>query len=121
MLHCGVLPPFGGLYIKSIDRGIIMMSHTTRRQFTLAIIVLAVFGDRPVAAQWINEDIKIVATDAARGDAFGWSVAISGSTAIVGAWQDNDDDTGNSSGSAYLFDAETGDQITKFTASDAQR
>jgi len=35
------------------------------------------------------------------GDAFGWSGAISGKTALVGAVRD--DDGGNSSGSAYLY------------------
>jgi hypothetical protein len=44
---------------------------------------------------------KIVATDAAAGDNFGDAVAISGNTAIVGAYQN--DDAGTSSGSAYIF------------------
>lgn len=51
------------------------------------------------------------------GDEFGWSVGISGNTAIVGALED--DDWGYQSGSAYLFDVATGKQISKLTASDA--
>ena len=44
---------------------------------------------------------KLTASDAAANDWFGSSVAISGTTALVGAY--NDDDAGSSSGSAYLF------------------
>ncbi|MCH8807590.1 MAG: FG-GAP repeat protein [Planctomycetes bacterium] len=46
---------------------------------------------------------KLLPNDGAAGDLFGFSAAISGSTAIVGAFED--DDNGRSSGSAYLFDA----------------
>jgi len=60
---------------------------------------------------------KLTATDAAADDRFGRSVAISGNTAIVGAWFD--DDGGSDSGSAYLFDVFTGSQIAKLTATDA--
>ena len=59
---------------------------------------------------------KLTASDAAAEDAFGYSAAISGNTAIVGA--PYDDDAGSMSGSAYLFDLTTGNQI-KLTASDA--
>lgn len=54
--------------------------------------------------------------DLAAGDEFGVSVAISGNVAIVGS--PSDDDRGDDSGSVYLFDVLTGDQIAKFTASD---
>ena len=46
---------------------------------------------------------KLLPNDGAADDRFGWSVAISGATAIVGAYVD--DDNGTDSGSAYLFDA----------------
>lgn len=62
---------------------------------------------------------KITASDAAMGDSFGQSVAISGDYAIVGASQDDDD--GSNSGSAYVF-RRTGtnawDTGTKLTADD---
>jgi len=45
---------------------------------------------------------KLTASDAAAGDHFGWSVSISGSTAVIGAHYD--DDAGSNSGSAYVFD-----------------
>ena len=49
------------------------------------------------------EVAKLTASDAADGDNFGGSVAIDGSTVVVGAY--NDDDGGTSSGAAYVFDA----------------
>lgn len=64
-----------------------------------------------------NQLFKLTATDIAPGDRFGYSVGISGNTAIVGSI--GDDDAGGSSGSAYLFDVSTGTQIGKLTASDA--
>ncbi len=64
-----------------------------------------------------NQIAKLTADDATAGDTFGWSVAISGNTALVGAV--GDDDGGNASGSAYLFDVTTGNQIAKLTADDA--
>jgi outer membrane protein assembly factor BamB len=60
---------------------------------------------------------KLTAADAAAGDNFGESVAIRNNIAIVGAFLD--DDAGLGSGSAYLFDVNTGQQRLKLTASDA--
>ena len=45
---------------------------------------------------------ELLPDDGAALDQFGFSVAISGTTAIIGAWAD--DDNGNASGSVYLFD-----------------
>jgi FG-GAP repeat protein len=61
---------------------------------------------------------KLTALDAEADDAFGSSVSISGNLAIVGSWRD--DDAGSLSGSAYLFDVTTGQQLAKLTASDAE-
>jgi len=63
-----------------------------------------------------QEIAKLLPSDGAQGDEFGRSVAVSGSTAIVGAV--NDDDNGTDSGSAYLFDTTTGQQIAKLLPSD---
>ena len=60
---------------------------------------------------------KILASDAAASDLFGSSVAISGNYAIVGAY--NNDDGGNNSGSAYIFNVSTGTELHKLVASDA--
>jgi hypothetical protein len=60
---------------------------------------------------------RLTASDATVGDQFGSSVAISGNIAIIGApW---DDHAGIRSGSAYLFDVTTGDQLAKLTGSGA--
>ncbi len=61
---------------------------------------------------------KLLANDGAEGDLFGNSVAISGAIAIVGAYAD--DDNGDSSGSAYLFDTTTGVQIAKLLPDDGE-
>jgi len=49
-----------------------------------------------------NEHATLNASDIADGDNFGWSVALSGSAAFIGAWRD--EDHGINSGSAYVFD-----------------
>lgn len=68
------------------------------------------------AAGW-SEVAKLTASDAAAGDLFGVSVAISGELAIVGASRNDDD--GSDSGSAYVFDGAAGwSEVAKLTASD---
>ena len=62
----------------------------------LAVVIGQVYG-----LHSLNESFKLTASDAAPGDEFGISVAISGDTAIVRAYLD--DDAGENSGSAYLF------------------
>ena len=61
---------------------------------------------------------KLTADDRAASDEFGFSVAIDGDTAIVGAHQD--DDLGSNSGSAYVFERVNGawTQAAKLTADD---
>lgn len=49
---------------------------------------------------WTQEQ-KLTASDGAADDWFGSPVSISGDTAIIGAW--GDDDNGDRSGSAYVF------------------
>lgn len=58
---------------------------------------------------------KLTASDGAGGDRFGISVAISENKVVVGAR--GDDDNGSHSGSAYVYDAVTGAQLHKLTAS----
>ncbi len=48
-----------------------------------------------------DQVVKLMPADGSAGDSFGWSVAISEDTVVVGArW---DDDNGSRSGSAYIF------------------
>ena len=58
---------------------------------------------------------KITASDAASNDRFGSTVAVGSGRIIVGA--SRDDDNGDTSGSAYIFDL-NGNELTKITASD---
>ncbi len=61
-------------------------------------------------------EVKITASDAAQGDKFGWSVAMSDTHVVVGAI--GDDDAGSSSGSAYVYNLDGTGEV-KITASDA--
>ena len=68
-----------------------------------------------------NEQAKLTASDAEGGDNFGYSVALSGDTAVVGAWID-DHAGGNLAGSAYVFlrSGTSWTEQAKLTASDAE-
>jgi len=67
---------------------------------------------------WVQEQ-KITAADGGLNDRFGWSVDISGSNAIVGAYLD--DDGGADAGSAYVYEKVGSSWLlrTKLRASDA--
>ena len=80
--------------------------------------------ERDAAGSWTQAQ-KLTASDRAVGDWFGRSVSISGSYAIVGAWQEDHDASGanfqNRAGFAYIFErAATGNwtQAQKLIASD---
>jgi len=62
---------------------------------------------------WI-EVAKLTASDGEAGDAFGHSVGISGSTAVVGAWLEAG--ASSSEGAAYVFDGVSGAEVAKLTA-----
>ena len=75
---------------------------------------------------WANtthENAKLKASDADAYDYFGWSVAISGKTIVVGA--ENDDETNDDSGAAYIYEkpqsgwTDTAQENAKLKASDA--
>lgn len=59
---------------------------------------------------------KLVAADGDESDRFGVRLAIHGDVIVIGAT--GDDDNGTDSGSAYLFDATSGQQIAKLLATD---
>jgi hypothetical protein len=70
------------------------------------------------AGAWVEEQ-KLTASDGAADNFFGWSVAISDSTIVVGAWPD-DIGANVDQGSAYVFNRVGGSWIEtqKLTASD---
>ena len=49
-----------------------------------------------------SQQAKLTAADGAAGDVFGWSIALSGDTVVIAATRN--DDRGNESGSAYVFE-----------------
>lgn len=81
--------------------------HTIAVTFTLAPDPAFSYGAKQFA--------KFAASDGAAGDNFGWSVAVSGDTAIAGAWGDD-----GGKGSAYIYtrSGDTWTQRAKVTASD---
>lgn len=84
------------------------------RSFSVMLATTAICTAAQAAT--ITSEIKIFANDGAAGDYFASSTAISNGTVIVGAW--SDDDSGYSSGTAYLFDANAGTQSAKLTEAD---
>ena len=80
---------------------------------SLAVVLALVLPMAPVSAD--GTETKLTAGDGAANDYFGYSVSISGDTAVVGAWQDD-----SSKGSAYVFvrSGTTWSQQAKLLASD---
>ena len=64
---------------------------------SLAVVLALLLPMAPVSAG--GPETKLTADDGAAGDYFGYSVSISGDTAVVGAYQDD-----GSKGSAYVFE-----------------
>ena len=91
-----------------------------RAQWAVPVIVgVLILGFIPLNDAFaLTENAKLTASDAAAGDAFGFSVAVSGDTAVIGAIFD--DDAGSFSGSAYVFtrSGTTWTEQAKLTASD---
>lgn len=87
-----------------------------RGSLVLSVFVLIVV-QIPSRALALIPQLKVSASDAASGDEFGGDVAIDQNVAIVGARFN--DDAGNRSGSAYLYNATTGQQLFKLIANDA--
>lgn len=82
--------------------------------------------ERDNNGNWVEEQ-KIIASDRATSDFFGYSVAISNNYAIVGArWEDHDATGGNSmssAGSAYIFERNNNGywtEVKKIVASDRE-
>ena len=93
--------------------------HRTRNHSTfvsagaLLLIAISAWATTPV------EVAKLVAEDSAGNDFFGFSIALSDDTAVIGALRD--DDNGVDSGSVYVFTrfGTNWSQQTKFTAADS--
>ena len=86
--------------------------------FSLALAFAPVFayGQEYHGLDFLAEDFKITAADGSDEHEFGHSVDIDDGLIVVGAPYDNDN--GTNSGSAYLFDANTGLQLFKLLPED---
>lgn len=93
------------------------MYNTTTSWFVRLALILPSLCALTAGAQPLNEDRKVTASDAGAGYQFGNAVALHATTAIIGAFQD--DDAAQDAGSVYLFDISTGQQLFKLIASDA--
>ena len=80
--------------------------------------------ERDATGAWV-EVASLTASDAAIGAEFGYAVAISGDTAVVGAWLEDQAASVNSQfGAAYVFERNHGGlgawgEVTKLTSSDS--
>jgi PKD repeat protein len=85
----------------------------------IAILLLICTGTSHAATPWTEEAQLTAAADGKMFDTFGWSVAVSGDTAIVAA--KTDDVTTVRNGSAYIFVriGKTWSRQARLTASDA--
>jgi hypothetical protein len=78
-------------------------AHPNRKRYRLALAGVLLLVAVPAWSVTPVEVAKLLAADGAAGDQFGYSVALSGDTALIGARFDDDDVNGLESGSAYVF------------------
>jgi hypothetical protein len=97
-------------------------NEKNKKWFIVMAAVIVCFAFSPpqagAATGWLEEEQKLLASDGNASDLFGYSVSVSGNYAIVGAYGDDDKETG--SGSAYIFkwDGTNWVEQQKLTASD---
>ncbi|MEP2101668.1 MAG: FG-GAP repeat protein [Parasphingorhabdus sp.] len=97
----------------------VVLHSNANRGVTFFVMLLSLIYAPVLAAKPVEQQ-KLLADDGASEDFFGFSVAISGDTAIIGAFRADDEDIGIDAGSAYIFTrSETiWRQQAKLTASD---
>jgi hypothetical protein len=67
----------------------------------LLFTAVVFFGNTLAWALWTEQEAKLLASDGAMDDRFGWSVALDADTALVS--MPGDDDLGHNAGAAYVF------------------
>ena len=89
-----------------------------RLAFTLSVVGFAALSTGAHAQCPVQELDRALASDGVAGDAFGFSTAVHGELAVVGAWSDG---AGADSGSAYVYrwDGQGWTELRELTASDA--
>jgi len=79
-----------------------MESHFNLRNYFAVLVCLAVLGTVWNSSAFADCELaKLLASDGAQDDWFGYSVSVSGDTTVIGAYRD--DDNGSDSGLAYIF------------------
>ncbi len=94
-----------------------MSNHNAKPSFGILMPTLLACLACAVTTAATPNETKIQAADAAFGDRFGCSLAVSGGLALIGA-QANDDDGGDS-GCAYVLDLDGYTEIRKLRSADA--
>jgi FG-GAP repeat/Immunoglobulin domain len=92
-----------------------MKTHTGRNLIQL-LLGLGLMAITASTSQAQTQTFKLVADDYAAGDGFGSALSLSGEFGLVTA--PDDDDNGDGSGSAYVFDVNTGQQLLKLWPDD---
>jgi len=77
----------------------------------IAAISALAFCSMHSNAQWINQDLKVLAADGEENDQLGSSIAVSSGRLVIGSRLDNS--TASGAGSVYVFDTATGTQLMK--------
>ena len=85
--------------VATLERQNRRLGKSRIKRFRNLSVLVALVAMQPLGVA-TTEDAQLTASDAAADDFFGFSVAISGDTAIVGAVLV--DDNGTDSGAAYL-------------------
>jgi len=103
---------YGGLYVHDA-RGQTMAAHFQLTQTGLTVVVAEEEATYPLTIDPLAQQAYLKASNTDAGDEFGMSVALSGNTAIVGAWKEDSNASGvngnqadNSladAGAAYIF------------------
>jgi len=78
-----------------------MQDLALKHSFITILAGILLLSALPVAAQTWEQEVKLLANDGETGDEFGFAVAISGDTALIGAW--GDDDRGSGTGAVYVY------------------
>jgi len=94
-----------------------MKSYSSHRLLLMAVASLSVVSALPAGAQTIQEDIELYAADGQAFSLFGWCVDLDQGVLVSGAYF-SDNENGDATGAAYVFDAAIGGQLVKLLASD---
>ncbi len=79
-----------------------MMTIRSSRGFALGVALASALHPKPAGAVMFTEEQRLEASDASPNDEHGWSVAVDGDTAVVGAFS-ADTSAAADAGAAYVY------------------